>query len=70
MATEQVKVHLLLADHGTFHETCLTLPSHLLESYPRLIDAFLEDPDLQKRLYVDLARLSAAWLEAAGSPGS
>lgn len=69
MVTEQVTVHLLLADHGTFHQTRLTLPAHLFEPYPRLIDAFREDLELQKRLHVDLARLSAAWLERS-VPGS
>ena len=62
MSDETVRVRLLLADEGAFHQQDLEVPAASLEGYDRLIDAFLEDPRLLKETYLDLDRLSAAWL--------
>lgn len=38
----------------------MRVPGDVLEKYDRLIDALREDPEILKRLYVDVDRLSAA----------
>ncbi len=62
MTGDRITVQLLFADSGTFHQTQVVVAAALLEPYPRLIDACREDPALQKQVYVDLGRLSAAWI--------
>jgi hypothetical protein len=65
MSDERVRVRLLFADAGTFHEQDMEVPAASLEGFDRLIDAFLEDPQLLKETYIDVDRLSAAWLAPA-----
>ncbi len=65
MNGKKVVVQLLFVDNGSFHQTRITVPAPLLEPHPRLIDAFREDPDLQKKVYLDLGRLAAAWISTA-----
>jgi hypothetical protein len=69
MKGDRVTVQLLFADSGTFHQTQVTVPASLIDPYPRLIDALREDPELQKQLYLDLGRLSAAWIGSGSSGG-
>jgi hypothetical protein len=62
MSDDKVRVRLLLADSGTFHEEDILVSASALEGYDRLIDGLQEDPGLLKRVYLDFERLSAAWL--------
>jgi len=62
MNDENVRVRLLFADSGTFHQEDLLVPASVLEGYDRLIDGLQEDPGLLKGVYLDFERLSAAWL--------
>lgn len=62
MSDDKVRVRLLFADAGTFHEKDLVIPGSALEGYDRLIDGLQEDPKLLKEAYLDFGRLSAAWL--------
>jgi len=62
MSDETVRVRLLFADAGSFHEQDLIVPASALDGVDRLIDAFLEDSRLLKETYLDLDRLSAAWV--------
>jgi len=59
--SEDVGIRLILVDDGEYHRVDVSLPSHLLEGYDRLIDALLENPEILKRLYVDPGRLCAAY---------
>jgi len=63
VSDNQVKVRLLFADEGAFHHEDLILPSVVVEGYERLIDGLREEPSVLKRVYVDLGRLTAAWVE-------
>ncbi len=62
MSEEKVRVRLLFADSGTFHQEDLEVPASLVQGYDRLIDGLQEDQGLLKGTYVDLERLCAAWL--------
>ena len=62
MTEPSVTVRLLFADEGTFHQQDLNLPSRAIEEYDRLIDGLREDPEVLKRIYLDLGRLTAAWI--------
>lgn len=57
-----LKVRLVLADAGEFHEEDVEIPAASAESYERLIDCLREDPEVLKRLHVDVGRLSAAYV--------
>jgi hypothetical protein len=59
---DQIKVRLLFADTGTFHYVDLLVPVSTVESYDRLIDGLLEDPDFLKGVHVDPGRLCGAWV--------
>ena len=58
----RVRVRLLLADDGAFHQETISIPRVALDGYERLIDCLREDPGVLKEVYVDVARLAAAWL--------
>jgi hypothetical protein len=55
-------VRLLFADRGAFHSEDLELPATAFDRYDRLIDGLREDSGLLKKLYLDVERLSAAWI--------
>lgn len=61
-ASTTVTVRLLFADEGEFHRETVHLPRTSLESHDRLIDALREDPAVLRSLYVDVERLSSAWV--------
>ncbi len=63
MTDSLVRIRLLLADEGAFHTQELTLPPSVVEEYDRLIDGLREDPAVLKKVYLDLGRLAAAWVE-------
>jgi hypothetical protein len=58
-----VKVRLLFADDGEFHHETVEIPAASAERYDRLIDCFLEDPEVMKKIFVDLDRLVSARVE-------
>ena len=60
--TPTVKVRLLFVDEGSYHHEEVDLPVGALGDYERLIDFVREDPDVVKRVHVDVARLCAAYL--------
>ena len=62
MSDETVRIRLLFADAGSFYDQDLDVPAEAIEGVDRLIDAFFEDPRLLKETYIDLDRLSAAWV--------
>ena len=63
MSGNNLRVRLLFADKGTFHYQDMDLPGSVVDDYDRLIDGLREDPAVLKRLYLDLSRLTAAWVE-------
>ncbi len=58
----RVKVRLLFVDEGSYHHEEVELPAEALDGYSRLIDCVREDEAVQKRVYVDVARLCSAWV--------
>ena len=67
MAKGMVRVRLVLADGGGFHNEEVDVPAASLEGYDRLIDCLREDPEVLKRLHVDVDRLSAAHVVTKGA---
>jgi len=55
-----VKVRLVFADSGAFHEEEIEVPKASLEAHDRLIDCLREDPAVLERIHVDLDRLISA----------
>ena len=63
----RTKIRLLFVDDGQYHHEDLSVPSELLGRYERLIDCLREDEAVLREMYVDVARLCAAWrLDAQG----
>jgi hypothetical protein len=58
----RTRVRLLFVDQGSYHHEDVEIPSGTLDGYARLIDCVREDEAVQKRLYVDVARLCSAWV--------
>ncbi len=63
MSEQKIYISLLFADEGAFHTQGLTVPAAVVEDYDRLIDGLREDPEVLKKVYLDLGRLAAAWVE-------
>lgn len=57
---DHVKVRLLFVDEGSYHHEEVTIPAGALDGHERLIDCIREDESVQKRTYVDVARLCSA----------
>jgi len=62
MSKGMVKVRLLFADEGAYHQEVVEIPASSTEAYERLIDCVREDPAVLKRLHVDLDRLVSAYV--------
>lgn len=62
MSETTVKVRLLFVDDGAYHHEVVEIPSASVAAYDRLIDCVREDPDVLKRLHVDVGRLVSAYL--------
>lgn len=58
-----VRIRLLFADEGAFHDEIVDIPQDLLDRHERLIDCLREEADVLRGLYVDLERLCAAFIE-------
>jgi hypothetical protein len=56
----------VFVDDGAYHRETLTLPAVDMERYERLIDYLREDPAVLGRVYVDVARLCAAFVVENG----
>lgn len=56
----RVKIRLLFVDEGSYHHEEVEIPASSLEGFDRLIDCIREDDAVQKRVYVDVARLCSA----------
>ena len=62
MSGKTLKVRLLFADEGSYHHEEVELPAGALDEYERLIDFVREDPEVVKRVYIDVDRLCAAYM--------
>lgn len=60
MGDKRVKIRLLFADEGKFHDDEVALPVASLEKHERLLDALMEDPKILRQLHVDFQRLVSA----------
>jgi len=61
LSGKTVKVRLVFADAGAFHHEEVEIPADSAGEYERLIDRVLEDPEVLKRVHVDVDRLVAAY---------
>ena len=66
MKAESRRVRLVFVDDGAYHRETLTLPVEDMQRYERLIDYLREDPVVLGRMYVDVARLCAAYIVENG----
>jgi hypothetical protein len=57
-----LEVRLLFVDEGSWHRETIHLAPELLDEYDRLIDCLREEPRVLERIYVDVDRLSGAWV--------
>jgi hypothetical protein len=57
-----MKIRLLFVDEGSYHQEHVEVSAEGLEAYDRLIDYLREDEAVQKSIFVDVKRLSAAWV--------
>jgi hypothetical protein len=55
-----MRVKLVFADRGSFHDLTIDVPADVRTRYARLIDALREDPRITADVYVDFRRLVAA----------
>jgi hypothetical protein len=62
-AGEQLRVRLVFADRGSFHDLTVRVPADVVGSYERLIDVLREEPRVIGEIYVDPKRLVAAYLD-------
>jgi hypothetical protein len=63
MSDDMVKVRLLFVDEGDYHDQTVEIPASSLEGHDRLIDCLREDPEVLRRVYVDMDRLVSAYLK-------
>ena len=63
MTEASVKVRLLFVDDGEYHRETVRIPESSMEGYERLIDCIREDEEVLKRLWVDVDRLCAVYLD-------
>lgn len=57
-----VKVRLLFVDQGSYRHEEIQVPEESVARYERLIDLLQEEPEVLKRVFVDMDRLCAAHL--------
>lgn len=62
MTEPRARIRLLFADEGAYHHEEIEVPAEAIERYERLIDLLQEEPEVVRRVYVDLQRLCAAHL--------
>jgi hypothetical protein len=66
-AGPRTRIRLLFVDEGQYHHEDLGVPTDVLDRYERLIDCLREDEGVLREMYVDVARLCAAWRVEAAS---
>ncbi len=54
------RIRLVFAHEGAVHTEVVAVPTERLHQYDRLIDLLREEPDVTRRLYVDLRKLVTA----------
>ena len=62
MSESTVRIRVLFADSGTFHREELSVAASSLHAHPRLIDSLREDPEVVRKIHLDVNRLCAAWV--------
>jgi hypothetical protein len=62
MSSKTVSLKLLFVDDGEYHHETVDVPAASLEKYERLIDCIREDPDVLRRMHVDVERLVSAYV--------
>jgi hypothetical protein len=67
MSKATMRVRLVLSDGGVFHNEEVEIPSASAAAYERLIDCLREDPEVLKRIHVDVERLAAAYVVTKAS---
>lgn len=60
MSEATVRIRLLFVDDGEYHHEDVVLPAAALDEHDRLIDCLREEPEVLKRVHVDVGRLCAA----------
>lgn len=63
MTDSRIRIRLLFADEGAFHTQDLRVPASTVDGYERIIDGLREDPQVLKKVYLDMNRLAAAWVD-------
>jgi len=63
MSDQKVTVRLLFVDEGSYHHEEVEIPASSTEGYDRLIDCVREDPEVLRRLHVDVDRLVSVYLK-------
>ena len=66
MSKATLKVRLVLSEGGAFHNEEIEIPATSLEGYHRLVDCLREDPQVLKRIHVDVDRLAVAYVVPKG----
>lgn len=61
MSEEKLRIRLVFADQGSFHDEVVELAAETLARYDRLVDALREEPEVTASVYVDYRRLVAAY---------
>lgn len=61
MSDAKVRIRLVFADEGSFHDEVVELPAAVLDRHDRLVDALREEPEVTGTVYVDYRRLVAAY---------
>lgn len=59
-----LRVRLVFADRGSFHDIDIDVPPDAVQQYGRLVDALREDPRIAAGVYIDFRRLVAARIVA------
>lgn len=59
---QTVRVRLVFADQGTFHNETVHVPADVLGRYERLLDLLREEESVTRQMYVDMKRLVSAYV--------
>ena len=60
---QTVRVRLVFADQGTFHNETVHVPADVLSRYERLVDLLRDEESVTRQMYVDMGRLVSAYVE-------
>ncbi len=60
MSGARATVRLLFVDEGSYHHEEIQIPAEAVDRHERLIDLLQEEPEVQRRGFVDLSRLCSA----------